>query len=197
MVKPLHMLAFFLLSFCVSAKSLNEFPVDSPWIFGEVNSISYLKNKSGGIETVYGFKVKKYSNLEPSDLHNYLQFKVYQVGGIWDGVKYFYNSEPLLVDGRDIIISLGKRNGKFYLSRAHLVSAKKSELKNLLSGERVVSIEKSNQFGRLLKMNAKKRSPAQTKNTITTGDSELGLVLVFLVISLFLFVIYFTSGSES
>ena len=156
MVRVLYMFAFLLLSINASAKSLKEFSLDSPWIFGEVNSISYLKNKSGGIETVYGVKVKKYSNLEPSDLHNYMQFKVYQVGGVWDGVKYFYDTEPLSVNGRDIIISLGKKNGKFYLSQTHMVSGKKSEFQTLLSGERVVSIEKSNQYGRLLKMNTKK-----------------------------------------
>ena len=58
------------------------------WIYGTLTEISYIKNNSNQVETAWSFKLEKYFRLMPSEVINYLKFRAYSSGGVWDGVRY-------------------------------------------------------------------------------------------------------------
>ena len=52
------------------------------WIYGTLTEISYIKNNSNQVETALSFKLEKHFGLKPSEVINYMKFRVYSPGGV-------------------------------------------------------------------------------------------------------------------
>ena len=187
--RGLRFLIFF--SCMLSLFSISRAYDKVPWVYGSVQDISYIKNSSDEVETVYSLKLRSYSGISYSKISNYLQFKVYARGGIWDGINYRENSFNLKKTLEDKVFVLKKVYGKFYLTE---VVIKKSELDKSLQAQASFEVLRSNQFGPLLGKH--KRAPAQVdnnKNAENFSLDEIGSLAFALIVLAFGSLIYVTS----
>ena len=107
---------FLIFSFCtLSIFSICRAYEKVPWVYGSIQDISYIKNSSDEVETVYSLKLRSYSGISYSKISNYLQFKVYARGGTWDGINYRENSFNLKKDFEDKVFVLKKASGAFLI----------------------------------------------------------------------------------
>ena len=167
-----------------------------PWVIGNVSGISHIKNKHGEVETVVSLSIKKYSGLETDKIINYLQFKAYLKGGVWDGVEYPHEIETSPALGHKALLYLSYNESKFYISKMiHRSSFEK--LYTLIDGNREVGETSSSyQLGNLSKPNSRNRSPAQSNVREGIKMDDFGIFFFSLFLIIFGVSLYLTSRNN-
>jgi len=166
---------------------------NNPWIYGTIDEVSYIKNNLNKVETVYSLKIEKYSGLKPEDVINYMNFKAYISGGIWDKIDYPSSIAITKKPGENVFFELQKVNGRFYI-----VTAKLSPGEEFLSNLRGIDSSANYQLGILVKnRNEKSRRPAQIKKNNQFIGEDFGFFVFSLFLIIFGISLYFVSRNKN
>lgn len=162
------------------------------WIYGTLEEVSYIKNNSNQVETVFNFSLEKHQGLKQSEVINYMKFRVYSEGGAWDGVNYPISMDITSSVGKGVLAYLSKKSGKFYIERA--IPSPSDKVVESLKGVRT---QASYQLGFSAGQERKKRKPAQIDKDKSLQLEDFG----FFTFSLFLIVfgvsLYFVSRKNN
>lgn len=164
----------------------------STWIYGSLEEISYIKNNSNKVETVFSLKLEKYYGLNPSEVINYMKFRVYTEGGSWDGVEYPLSVKFEKTLGEKVLIYLSKTSGKFYIEK--VVNSPDLSLVRGMTGVETVD---NYQLGLLAEQNAGKRKPAQIEKEESVILEDFGFFTFSLFLIIFGTSLYFVSRNKN
>ena len=167
-----------------------------PWVIGTVSGISHIKNKHGEVETVVSISIKKYSDLETDKIINYLQFKAYLKGGVWDGVEYPLAIETSPALGHKALVYLSYNESKFYISKM-INRSTFEKLYTLIDSKREVGETSSSyQLGNLSKSSPTRRNPAQSNVREGIKMDDFGVFFFSLFLIIFGVSLYLTSRNN-
>ena len=176
---------------CVTAKTETL-----PWVLGSISGISHIKNKHGEVETVLSLSVEKYSGLESGKVINYLQFKAYVKGGVWDGVEYPLSIEASPHLGHKALLYLSYNESKFYISKM-TQRGSFEELYSLVDSSGGIKETSSiYQLGNLPKPSAGGRKPAQVNTRGGIKMDDFGIFFFSLFLIIFGVALYLTSRNN-